>query len=592
MRRSVSRVAVWLVVACLVVSGCGEVAPGDERGVPDGEHEVAIPGGKADRIWSRCEIDRVLLWLNDAGTERSTLTAAGVHGRAAGHIIDHRNGPDAVYPSGDDRGFDALGGVDEVPWVGSVAMDQLTAGAPGDCARQRYRQAAVWFSPADYETSHLARTRAVIEGATRSIDVAMYSFYHDPLVDALADAASRGVEIRIIYDKTRRERDDGPETVSAGLEDIGADVRWVNRVMHHKFVIVDGVRSALFQATDASVVTGSANWTYGAATKYDENTVFVRGYPEVALRFQREFNRMWRYSRPYGRDDVPRADETMALRAEMIPDAGATDAAFTSRNFRAYFSPRWGPTFGVKDSPATVANRIIRELRGADESIRVASAHLRSRPVAETILQLHRNRPDLDIRVYLDGQEHITEADHREQLAELERCVSGAADEEERRDCRRSGFYFSYALHESGVPTRFKYNAYRWHFSYAEQMHHKYIIIDDERVISGSYNLSNNAEFNSLENIVIYRRRAFPELVDRFESNFRRLWRTGRPGRYAQLQREIRHATESIPIVFDAMALDHGEIAGLESLIESRCPAVTSEDFESDPRNHETCSVR
>jgi len=585
-------VAAWLMVAGAVVSGCGELTPSEEHGEPDGEHEIAIPGGKADRIWSQCTIDRVLLWLNDPGTGSSTLTGAGVHGRAADNIIDHRNGPDGVYPSDDDRGFDALGGVDEVPWVGSVAMDQLTAGAPGDCDRQRYRQAAVWFSPADYETSHLERTRAVIEEATRSIDVAMYSFYHDPLVDALAGAANRGVEVRIIYDKTRRERDDGEETVSARLEDIGADVRWVNRVMHHKFVIVDGVHTALIQATDTSVVTGSANWTYGAATTYDENTIFIRGYPEVALRFQREFNRMWRYSRPYGVDDAPRAGGMMRLHTEMIPDAEATDAAFTSRNFRAYFSSRWGPTFGVKDSPATVANRVIRELRGADESIRVASAHLRSRPVAETILELHRNRPGLDIRVYLDGQERITEADHREQLADLERCVSGAEDEEERRDCRRSGFYFSYALHQSGVPTRFKYNAYRWHFSYAEQMHHKYIIIDDETVISGSYNLSNNAEFNSLENIVIYRRRAFPELVDRFESNFRRLWRTGRQGRYAQLQRDIRHATESIPIVFDPMALDHDEIAALESLIESKCPAVTSEDFESDPRSHTTCSVR
>jgi phosphatidylserine/phosphatidylglycerophosphate/cardiolipin synthase-like enzyme len=393
----------------------------------------------------------------------------------------------------------------------------------------------------------------------------------------------------MIYDKTEDERDEGAGTTSARLEDLGIDVRWVNRVMHHKYVIIDGVRTGLREASEATVVSGSGNWSYGAAAYYDENTVFLRGYPEVALRFQREFNLMWEYSRAYDHNEALERVDSMRIRPGMVLDREGVEATFTSQNFRTYVSSRWGPTFGVKDSPPTVANRITALMERADESIWVASGHLRSRPIAETLMRLHRERPELDIRVYLDGQEFISRSYHREQLDELETCLAEAADADDRRACRQSGWYFSYAVHDSGVPVRFKYYAYRWHYTYAKQMHHKYVIIDGETLVSGSYNFSNNAEFNTLENIVTYRRSQFPNLVDRFESNFLSIWETGRNGRLGELKQEIRTATERIPIVFEPMALTYSQVTELEELIEETCPAVTSEDYDEDPRNHEEC---
>ena len=58
-------------------------------------------------------------------------------------------------------------------------------------------------------------------------------------------------------------------------------------------------------------------------------------------------------------------------------------------------------------------------------------------------------------------------------------------------------------------------------------MHHKYVIVDDARVLTGSYNFSSNAEVDSFENTVVFEAERYPELVDAFVDNFETLWVTG-----------------------------------------------------------------
>ena len=53
-------------------------------------------------------------------------------------------------------------------------------------------------------------------------------------------------------------------------------------------------------------------------------------------------------------------------------------------------------------------------------------------------------------------------------------------------------------------------------------MHHKVIIIDDETVITGSYNFSRNAERSNDENILIIKNK---EIAREFNREFRRCWR-------------------------------------------------------------------
>ena len=54
------------------------------------------------------------------------------------------------------------------------------------------------------------------------------------------------------------------------------------------------------------------------------------------------------------------------------------------------------------------------------------------------------------------------------------------------------------------------------------KMHHKVIIIDDETVITGSYNYSKNAENSNDENILIIKN---AKIASRYFKEFKRCWR-------------------------------------------------------------------
>ena len=83
----------------------------------------------------------------------------------------------------------------------------------------------------------------------------------------------------------------------------------------------------------------------------------------------------------------------------------------------------------------------------AQTSIHVASGHLRSRPIAEAIIAAKKANPQLDIRVYLDGQEYISSWSNNEQLNEHNACVADAAgDARGTQECYDKGFYFGYTL--------------------------------------------------------------------------------------------------------------------------------------------------
>ena len=46
------------------------------------------------------------------------------------------------------------------------------------------------------------------------------------------------------------------------------------------------------------MVSGSANWSYGGGTRYDENTLFIQGNTEIALRLQRHDGALLPRARP------------------------------------------------------------------------------------------------------------------------------------------------------------------------------------------------------------------------------------------------------------------------------------------------------
>ena len=156
--------------------------------------------------------------------------------------------------------------------------------------------------------------------------------------------------------------------------------------------------------------------------------------------------------------------------------------------------------------------------------------------------------------------------------------------------CMDVGYYFARELHEAGVPLRFKWYAYKWHYKYAEQMHHKHFIIDGAVVVAGSYNLSDNAEHNTFENMVRLHGALYPGLVTSFEENFESLWVQGQnEGRYDAYLEEVLYGQEDLPIVVAPMAIDTDQVQVLKEAILDTCPMVTTEDFHQEPWKHTVC---
>ncbi len=559
---------------------------------PDGEDETAFAGGKADDLFGECHLEHILLLTNDPGSDAEHLIAEGIHSRAANNIADHRAGDDGELGTDKDQYFHSVDEIDEVYFVGPVAIQQLSDAIDDYCTDGPWREADTVFSPRSYFDSHIDRIVDELEKAEHSIDIAMYSISDSRAISAIGDAVERGVTVRLLFDSANGDHLNTAGSRSAQLEDLGVDVRYINRIMHHKFAIIDGPQDELLQASDARFFSGSGNLSYGAAVRYDENTTFHRGDPAVVLAMQREFNHLWENSRDLEWNDELEYFETMPIEEEMIPPRDELEILFTSENFETTYSNRWGAGFRPIDFSEVVATRLVELIEDAHSAIYMAAGFLRSRPVSEAIMQRWSEDPDLDIRIYLDQSEYISQWYNNSQHSDLEDCLVDAGDDEgDIYDCEERGFIFSYELIDRDIPVRFKNYSYRWHYSYALQMHHKYLIIDRNTVATGSYNFSNNAEQNTMENVIVYRDYFYPEVVTGFVDNFEEIWETGRSeGVFEELMTEV-ETDDEIDLVFEPAALYWDEITELRSAIRDRCPDVDSEPYRTEPENHRTCTA-
>jgi phosphatidylserine/phosphatidylglycerophosphate/cardiolipin synthase-like enzyme len=577
-----------LVSLCL--AGCEAAPTGEES--PDGKFAVAI-NPLTESPWSDCELESVLQIVNGSELSEEALIAAGLHTRAAQNIVAYRAGADEVIGTEDDEHIDSLEELDGIYFVGPVAIEQLVAIGASACLEQQASNEAieVVFSPSPYHESHIARVGVLFDAAERSIDIAMYSFWDNGLIGPIEDAVDRGVTVRMIFNGARDDKKAPQGTRSALLESLGVDVRYVNKIMHHKFVLIDGPQDSVAQADDAILVTGSANWSWSAATRYDEHTLFAYGNDKLNLLFQSEFNLLWGHSRDLvWNEDLERVD-TVFISPVSIPDDMGVGAVFTSANFEPYIHSTYGPTFKVVSGENTVSDYLVSLIYSAKTSIDIASGHLRSRPIAQALLEVHALKPQIAIRVLLDGQEYTSESRQESQEAALEECVEEAGESVSKaQKCMDVGYYFARELHDAGIPLRFKWYAYKWHYKYAEQMHHKHFIVDGALVVAGSYNLSDNAEHNTFENMVRLHGALYPDLVSAFETNFETLWVQGESeDRYEAYLDEVVHGQEDFPIVVSPMAIDTEQVQALKAAIYQECPMVSKEVFHKEPWEYTVC---
>lgn len=537
---------------------------------------------------SACESRQIPVYLNDPELTVQSLVNANLDYALAESLTIHRNGPDGVVGTTDDQPYLTLEDLTSIDGVTEEGLSQLASAVASHCAIEI--QHRIIFSPQPYAQSHLKRFAELVDQAEHTIDIAMYSFGDAQILAGLGRAHERGVSIRFVYDGADKDADKPDGSTSQKIEELGIDVRYVNKIMHHKFAIFDGPRDSLGDAFNGTLFTGSANLSYWAGTRYDENTIVLSGMDEALLRFQREFNLLWQNSRDFIGGADPAGNSGRQIEEWMIADHPAVDARFTSANFRVSTTAS-GPTFSVVSGRNEVANALVQLIDKAQHSILLASGHLRSRPVAEALVRAHQRNPRMDIRIYLDSQEYIAKSTHEQQIQDMEDCLGKAgASVSKQQACYDKGFYFSYLLYQEGIPVRFKTFAYHWHLSYAVQMHHKYFVIDGQLVASGSYNLSDNAEHNTIENMAIYQSEEFRDAVNSFTANFEEIWKTGEEeARFDHLLAEIQSGSGPIPLVFPSVALTQAQVTYLKALLYRSCPLLESEEYRLHPERHLTC---
>lgn len=123
---------------------------------------------------------------------------------------------------------------------------------------------------------------ALIEQAQRSLDVAVYSIGSEPIAHALQAAQARGVHVRVLTDHTQAGVN-WKVTQMLAQSPIEFRLHSVGRIMHNKFVVVDG----------KLVETGSFNWTRSAEEFNAENCLLLDDLTTVA-RFEAQFDaQLW-----------------------------------------------------------------------------------------------------------------------------------------------------------------------------------------------------------------------------------------------------------------------------------------------------------
>ena len=119
-----------------------------------------------------------------------------------------------------------------------------------------------------------------------SIEAALHQLNNPRLIRALVEASHRGVQVRLLLDRTKFEEADW---IFPALSNGHLSVKLLNgrlgpaSRMHHKFALLD----------HRTVVTGSYNWTLGSDEQNFENLVILRG-TEQAVAYRREFKALWR----------------------------------------------------------------------------------------------------------------------------------------------------------------------------------------------------------------------------------------------------------------------------------------------------------
>ena len=362
-------------------------------------------------------------------------------------------------------------------------MAHLTPDADGMLPRAEPDDtlSAHFLAEGDHPATEVAGWMAgFIRGARASLDIALYDCRLDDvtvasIAEALRDRMDAGVRIRLVYDAGDR-KPQGP----ADLDVIGADPAEQDThervaelglppeslracrgqgLMHHKYIVRDS----------EYVWTGSMNWSHDSMERM-ENTLLTLWAPDLAAHYARDFDQLFATGEIGASGAFP--TEPSTLRMHGVPTQVDVD-----------FSPGQGQH---------INEWVARRVRDARRRVVICSMLFTSSKLLNALLeQLDR------------GQIHMWGVIDETQMAGVLHQWRGNPQLAWKIDAVRRIVEEARLVGKRSVP----YSPGQRH----NFMHNKLLVVDNV-VITGSYNLSHNAQGNA-ENMLAITNAAFADDV-------------------------------------------------------------------------------
>ena len=381
-----------------------------------------------------------------------------------------------------------------------------------------------------------------INAARHEVLVAVQDISLPHLAEALIDARNRGVTVQVILENTystpwteqlashlpshQRQRwhqlkrladrngdgETSQEEASLGdaiglLRDAGIaliddseDGSRGSGLMHHKFLIID----------EQWVLTGSANFTssgiHGDAgatqTRGNVNHLLRFHSSELAKVFCREFQVMW------GDGPGREQDSQFGLQKR---SGGVESVMVGNTKVDVLFAPH------PKRNPKHGLNWLAQQLGSAQRSIDMALFVFSAQQLANVLQQ----RVDAGVQLRLIADPGFASRPFSEVLDLL-----GVALPDHNCKLEQNNQPFQQPMQSVGTPR----------LARGDKLHHKFAVIDNRRVITGSFNWSPSAAHTNDETLLVIHS---PQLAKHFTHEMDRLWNNAELGITPHIQRKL-----------------------------------------------------
>ncbi|HJZ70560.1 MAG TPA: phosphatidylserine/phosphatidylglycerophosphate/cardiolipin synthase family protein [Vicinamibacterales bacterium] len=325
-----------------------------------------------------------------------------------------------------------------------------------------------------------------VAAAKTSVHIAIYDFrlsaaLGKSFIDALIERAASGLDVKIAYDHTKPNTkttdafiamggDPAPKGTHVAMKkhfaktpvqtkailtipdaiadkEVGTEPIEGSHLMHSKYIIRDA------HTADAAVLTGSANFTDDAWTHQENNVLEIRS-PELAQYYETDFQELW---------------ATGNIKSTGVNDLGSVWAG--SSEIDVAFAPGEGPT---------IDSHVAALISAARRRVKIASMVITSQQILGALNDVLQND-----RVPIDGIYDGSEMDHTvatwkksgsPQLPLFDALAKHLVK-------KHSNVYSPTATHNF--------------------MHDKIVVCDDA-IATGSFNLSKNATMNAENSLIIH----------------------------------------------------------------------------------------